>query len=116
MARTITIDISGLDELRAELANFDITFITWLQVAMIEILLPKLKEIVPVRTGNLRSSRSFYPTGRGGAFGWDNQGYYWRFQEGLEERSIQIAERYVPVIARFARDQTIKELRASLNR
>ena len=109
-ALSITIDLSGLEGIRAAFAEFDRTFITWLQVGAIEIILPALKREIPVRTGTLRDARDFYPTGRGGAFVWEDSGFYWRFQEGLSERQIEIVRAYIPVVSRFARDRTLAEL------
>ena len=110
MAATIRIDTSGLDQTLASFQNFRPTLIKWAQVGMMRFILPKLKAIVPVRTGRLKAARVFDRTENGGAFGWDRKGFYWRFQPGLPEESVRIVEMLLPRVLEWATAQTTREL------
>ena len=106
MTTRINIDISGalagLQNAAEKLAQFRVALVQWAQVGMQRLILPRLKEATPVRTGQLRRARRFRRITNGGAFYWDRSGFYWRFQPGLEESHIKIIQDAIPDLVNWA--------------
>ena len=106
----LRIDTSGLDAKLASLARFSETLVAFLQVGAERFIFPKLKAIVPVRTGTLRDSRRFRPTPGGFQFYWTNDGFYWRFVGNLGAQSQRIVQDALPALFTWAVAQTRKKL------
>ena len=111
MPTTLRIDTSGLDRKLASFDRFLPTVIEFLQIGAERFILPRLKAIVPVRTGNLRDSRRFRTTQGGFQFYWDRTGFYWRFQDNLGAQSQRIVQDSLPGLFQWAVAQARNKLR-----
>ena len=76
-----------------------------IQIGLERFVLPRLKAIIPVRTGQLRDARVFVPTRGIGYFGWLPSGFYWRYQPGLPEESQAIVRSALPSLIVWAVQQ-----------
>ena len=105
MAYTVRVDISRrLAEIADRVEELLDAFREYMRIGCQNVILPRLRDVVPVRTGQLRAARRFYP-GRGtyvGGFGWDSSGFYWIFQEGLPEASQRVIDQLLPGVTEWA--------------
>ena len=109
-AVNITIDLGDVQDLIDRIAEFRRTVIQFMQIGLDRMVLPKLRAIVPFRTGRLRAARIFVPTAGGGYFGWTPAGFYWRFQPGLGEESQALVRGALPALIRWAVAQARRKL------
>ena len=62
-AVNITIDLGDVQDLIDRIAEFRRTVIQFMQIGLDRMVLPKLRAIVPFRTGRLRAAPDFRPNG-----------------------------------------------------
>ena len=87
----INVDISfAAGNTAAEITALKRSIVRWSQVGWSRFVLSRMKRVVPVRTGRLRDSLKFKKLRNGGRFFFTPRGFYWRFQEGLEEELIKV--------------------------
>lgn len=86
----INVNLSGLEALPARIEALKQAIIRWLQFGLSRFVLDRMKQAVPRRTGRLRNSLRFRKLRNGGRFYFDRRGFYWIFQDGLEEDLIRI--------------------------
>ncbi len=106
MAASIRIDVSdaleGLQDVGERLERFKAAILRWAQMGLERFVLPKLRDATPVRTGRLRGARQFRRIPGGGSFYWGREGFYWQFQDGLQERHRQIVRDSLPDLIPWA--------------
>lgn len=107
---TIRIDLGGVEGLLERLSEFRRTVIGFMQIGLERMVLPRLRGIVPFRTGRLRASRIFVATAGGGYFGWTPSGFYWIFQPGLGQESEALVRGALPALIRWAVAQARRKL------
>lgn len=64
-----------------------------IQAYQARILLQRIRRVIPVRSGNLRKEFRFAKLAQGGRFYFTAKGFYYIFQEGLEEDIVKILRR-----------------------
>ena len=74
------------------------------------VIVPKLQRATPVRTGNLRSAFRVWRTGDTLNIGFRPRGFYWIYQDGLNEKYQTITQRDIPLAAELAFQTTKKKL------
>ena len=83
----------GLDDLAAlpgQLEELKRAIIRWAQRGWSTFVLNRLKRVIPVRTGRLRNSLKFRKLKNGGRFFFTKGGFYWIFQDGLEDALVKV--------------------------
>ena len=60
--------------------------IAYLGAGMTTMMIPQLKGVVPVKTGNLRDSMFIKIEAKTITIGFKPEGYYWPYQRGLTKR------------------------------
>ena len=92
-ANTITIDLSGpiadYPDLAARITR---NFLDGMYMVLVGTALPRMRNAIPVRTGNLRNQIGIHllANEREITVNFTRRGFYWHFQSGLGERLEEI--------------------------
>ena len=110
MALTVRVDISGDAGLLESEDALIPAVIRQLQIGLEQILLPRLRRLIPARTGRLRASFFFRRQPGGGYFAYARRGFYWRFQPGLSESMQAAIREALPALVNWAFERAKLEL------
>ena len=103
MATTrLHVDLSDISELPDKIEELKRAIVRWFQVGLSRFVFRRLQREIPVRTGRLRNSLRFRKLKLGGRFYFTKSGFYYVFQEGLEDRMIKVIERSLDDTVRWA--------------
>ena len=94
MATTrINISLPDLPDLPEKIEELKRAIVRWAQRGWATFVLRRCQRVIPVRTGQLRNSFRFRKLKRGGRFLFTKSGFYWIFQDGLEDDLVEIINR-----------------------
>ena len=74
------------------------------------VIVPQLRRATPYRTGNLRSAFRVWRTGDTLNIGFYPRGFYWIYQDGLNEKFQGIVQRSIPLAAELAFRRTREKM------
>ena len=106
----IRVNLSGISATPAEFERLKVAIVRWAQVGWSRTTLNRMKRKVPVRSGRLRRSLTFRKLKRGGRFAFTKRGFYWYFQDGLEEELVEILKNSCRTIIPWAIRQARREV------
>ena len=86
----ININIGDVDALPAQIEELKKAIVRWLQRGWSTFVLGRLQRATPARTGRMRRSLKFRKLKNGGRFYFTKNGFYWIFQDGLEDALVKI--------------------------